>query len=121
MVSQAWTKVVSTPIVPRVREFVKFKVEQMGDYFAFNSQADAEFHLIDWDEMKLGVGNSPTYFFTLTVAFSTCKLFVTAPKLRLLDARIPAMFFDISSSTTPSSVTLPLSTRMWIDGRVPAP
>jgi hypothetical protein len=53
----------------------------------------------------------------LFFGFSTIKLLVIAPKLNPEAlARIPATFFSVCVATTPSSVTCPLSTMMWIGG-----
>jgi len=48
--------------------------------------------------------------------FSTRRLFVTEKTPETLFACSPAMFLSIWLSTTPSSVTFPFLTMMWIDG-----
>lgn len=62
-------------------------------------------------------GPAPTALQPRLFGFSTRRLFCTGPKLRPAPpARMPATFFSISLLTTPSSVTLPLFTMMWIGG-----
>src|SRR5256885_15419028 len=47
---------------------------------------------------------------------ATTRLFLTENTLGTLFARMPARFLSASLSVTPSSVTLPFFTIMWIDG-----
>src|SRR5262249_58021461 len=49
-------------------------------------------------------------------SFVTTRLFFTENTFGTPFARIPARFLSASLSTTPSSVTFPFFTIMWIDG-----
>src|SRR5258708_27083411 len=60
--------------------------------------------------------NDPTISNDYLPSLATTKLFFTEKTLGTPLARKPATFLSVSLSTTPSSVTLPFFTMIWMEG-----
>jgi hypothetical protein len=69
--------------------------------------------LLTYLSYVLPIESPSRYFFPL---FSTTRAFSTANTFGTELARMPAMFLSASFATTPSSLTRPFFTMMWIDG-----
>ena len=105
----------------------KIGAELHSQYFVSytpNNKDEGGFHTLDVTGGRVsrprpapdtGWGPSSNYFL-VSLPPSTRRLLVTEKTPLTPLARRPAMSLSASVATTPSSVTLPLSTMMWIEG-----